>query len=225
MEDRIFKGKEIGDEDDEDAPSSAMKGGGGDAALLSMLKNLRKDMSRRLKLQPWIIFGDPALEDMSILYPVTCEELHNCQGVGEGKARKYGKEFIDLIRRYVEENDIVRPEDFVIKSAPTKSADKIFIIQSVDRRMSLDDIAEARGLELDELVGEIEGIVSSGTKLDLNYYISQTIDDEAVDEIYEYFRSEATSDSVEDALKALGADCEELEIRLVRIKFLCEIAS
>ena len=225
VEDRIFKGKEIGDEDDEDAPSSAMKGGGGDAALLSMLKNLRKDMSRRLKLQPWIIFGDPALEDMSILYPVTCEELHNCQGVGEGKARKYGKEFIDLIRRYVEENDIVRPEDFVIKSAPTKSADKIFIIQSVDRRMSLDDIAEARGLELDELVGEIEGIVSSGTKLDLNYYISQTIDDEAVDEIYEYFRSEATSDSVEDALKALGADCEELEIRLVRIKFLCEIAS
>ncbi len=225
VEDRIFKGKEAGDEDDEDAPSPAMKGGGGDAALLSMLKNLRKDMSRRMKLQPWIIFGDPALEDMSILYPVTYDELHNCQGVGEGKARKYGKEFIDLIRRYVEDNDIVRPEDFVVKSAPTKSADKIFIIQSVDRRMSLEDIAEARGLELDELVGEIEGIVSSGTKLDLNYYITQTIDDDAVDEIYEYFRSEATSDSVEEALKALGTDCEELEIRLVRIKFLCEIAS
>ena len=162
---------------------------------------------------------------MSILYPVTYDELHNCQGVGEGKARKYGREFIDLIRRYVGENDITRPEDFVVKSAPTKSADKIFIIQSVDRRMSLEDIADAKGLELDELIGEIEGIVSSGTKLDLNYYIGQAIDDEVVEDIYEYFRSEATSDSVEEAVKALGVDYEEMEIRLVRIKFLCEIAS
>lgn len=202
-----------------------MKGGGGDAALLSMLKNLRKDISRKLNLQPWIIFGDPALEDMSILYPITYDELHNCQGVGEGKARKYGKEFIDLIRRYVDENDITRPEDFVVRSAPTKSSDKIFIIQSVDRRMSLEDIADAKGWEMDELVGEIEGIVSSGTNLNLNYYISQTIDDEVVDEIYEYFKSEATSDSVEEAIKVLGADYEEMEIRLVRIKFLCEIAS
>ncbi len=225
VEDRTFKGKGGDDEDDEDAPSSAMKGGGGDAALLSMLKSLRKGMSRRLNLQPWIIFGDPALEDMSILYPITYEELHNCQGVGEGKARKYGKEFIDLIRRYVEENDITRPEDFVVKSAPTKSADKIFIIQSVDRRMSLEDIADARELEMDDLVGEIEGIVSSGTKLDLNYYIGQTIDDEVVQEIYEYFKNEATSDSVEEAVKVLGSDYEELEIRLVRIKFLCEVAS
>ena len=224
VEDRQFKGKGSDDEDD-DAPSPSMKGGGGDAALLSMLKSLRKDMSRKLNLQPWILFGDPALEDMSILYPITYEELHNCQGVGEGKARKYGKEFIDLIRRYVDENDITRPEDFVVKSAPTKSADKIFIIQSVDRRMSLEDIADAKGLELDELVTEIEGIVASGTKLDLNYYIGQTIDDEVVDDIYEYFKSEATSDSVEEALKVLGSDYEEMEIRLVRIKFLCEIAS
>jgi len=225
VEDRLFKGKGGDDEDEEDAPSPVMKSGGGDAALLSMLKNLRKDMSRKLNLQPWIIFGDPALEDMSILYPITYDELHNCQGVGEGKARKYGKEFIELIRRYVEENDITRPEDFVVKSAPTKSADKIFIIQSVDRRMSLDDIADAKGLELDELVGEIEGIVSSGTKLDLNYYIGQAIDDEVVEDIYEYFKSEATSDSVEEAIKVLGSGYEEMEIRLVRIKFLCEIAS
>ncbi len=225
VEDKNFKGKGTGDEDDEDAPAAGMKGGGGDAALLSMLKNLRKDISRKLNLQPWIIFGDPALEDMSILYPITYDELHNCQGVGEGKARKYGKEFIDLIRRYVDENDITRPEDFVVKSAPTKSSDKIFIIQSVDRRMSLEDIADAKGWEMDELVGEIEGIVSSGTNLNLNYYISQTIDDEVVDEIYEYFKSEATSDSVEEAIKVLGADYEEMEIRLVRIKFLCEIAS
>lgn len=226
VEDRAFKGKGSDDDDDDDAPSgTSMKGGGCDAALLSMLKSLRKDLSKKLGLQPWIIFGDPALEDMSILYPVTYEELHNCQGVGEGKARKYGKEFIDFIRRYVEENDITRPEDFVVKSVPTKSADKIFIIQSVDRRMSLEDIADAKELDLDELVSEIEGIVSSGTKLDLNYYISQTIDDEVVDEIYEYFKSEATSDSVEEAIKELGSDYEEMEIRLVRIKFLCEIAS
>ena len=219
--------KEDPDENDEEAPSgTVMKGGGGgDAALLSMLKNLRKDMSRRLNLQPWIIFGDPALEDMSILYPITYEELHNCQGVGEGKARKYGKEFIDLIRSYVDENDITRPEDFVVKSAPTKSSDKIFIIQSVDRRMSLDDIADAKGLDLEDLVREIEGIVSSGTKLDLNYYINQAIDDEVVEDIYEYFKSEATSDSVEEAVRVLGSGYEEMEIRLVRIKFLCEIAS
>ena len=227
VEDRVFNGKDSDDDDDDDAPSgSGVKGGGGgDAALLSMLKSLRKDISKKLNLQPWIIFGDPALEDMSILYPITYDELHNCQGVGEGKARKYGKEFIDLIRRYVEENDITRPEDFVVKSAPTKSADKIFIIQNVDRRMSLEDIADAKGLELEDLVGEIEGIVSSGTKLDLNYYICQSIDDEVVDEIYEYFKSEAASDSVEEAIKELGSDYEEMEIRLVRIKFLCEIAS
>ena len=225
VEDMFSKRKTVG-EDGEDSPSATVaKGGGGDPALLSMLKNLRKDMSRRLGLQPWIIFGDPALEDMSILYPITYDELHNCQGVGEGKARKYGKEFIDLIRRYVDENDITRPEDFVVKSAPTKSADKIFIIQSVDRRMSLDDIADAKGLDFDELVGEIEGIVSSGTKLDLNYYISQAIDDEVVEDIYDYFKNEAASDSVEDALRDLGSDYEEMEIRLVRIKFLCEIAS
>ena len=228
VEDRTFKGKGSDDDDDDEAPpASGAKGGGGggDAALLSMLKSLRKDISKKLGLQPWIIFGDPALEDMSILYPITYDELHNCQGVGEGKARKYGKEFLDLIKRYVEENDITRPEDFVVKSAPTKSSDKIFIIQSVDKRMSLDDIADAKGMELEELVTEIEGIVSSGTKLDLNYYISQAIDDEVVDEIYEYFKSEATSDSVEEAFKVLGADYEEMEIRLVRIKFLCEIAS
>lgn len=227
VEDRNFK--DSGDDDDDEAMpgGSGAKGGGGggDTALLSMLKSLRKDISKKLNLQPWIIFGDPALEDMSILYPITYDELHNCQGVGEGKARKYGKEFLDLIKRYVEENDITRPEDFVVKSAPTKSSDKIFIIQSIDKRMSLDDIADARGMDLEELVAEIEGIVSSGTKLDLNYYIGQAIDDDVVDEIYEYFKSEATSDSVEEAVKALGSDYEEMEIRLVRIKFLCEIAS
>ena len=226
VEDRVFVGKDS-DDDDDDAASdkAAMRGGGGDPVLLSMLKNLRKDMSKRLNLQPWIIFGDPALEDMSILYPITFNELHSCQGVGEGKARKYGKEFIELIKAYVEENDITRPAEFVVKSAPTKSADKIFIIQSVDRKLSLEDIADARSMDMDKLIEDIEGIVSTGTKLDLNYYIRQVIDDDIVEEIFDYFKNEASSDSLEEARAALEPDYDELEIRLVRIKFLCEVAS
>ena len=145
--------------------------------------------------------------------------------MGDGKARKYGKEFIELIARYVEENDITRPEDFVVKSAPTKSQDKISIIQSIDRRMSLDDIAQSRGMEPDELLSEIESIVSSGTRLDINYYIDQEVDEDVVEDIYDYFKTEATSDSVEEAMETLGPDYEEREIRLVRIKFLCEIVN
>ena len=178
-----------------------------------------------MKLQPWIIFGDPALDDMSILYPITIEELRNCQGVGEGKARKFGKEFVDLIRKYVEENDIDRPEDFVVKSAPTKSANKVYIIQSIDRQMSLEDIAQARGLDMNELLTEIEAIVSTGTRLNLDYYIRQEVDEDVVEEIYDYFKTEASSDSLDNALKDLGGDYEEMEIRLVRIKFLCEVAN
>ena len=226
VEDRVFVGKD-NDDDDEDVASdkAAMRGGGGDPVLLSMLKNLRKDMSKRLNLQPWIIFGDPALEDMSILYPITFNELHGCQGVGEGKARKYGKEFIELIKAYVEENDITRPAEFVVKSAPTRSADKIFIIQSVDRKLSLEDIADARGMDMEKLIEDIEGIVSTGTKLDLNYYIRQVIDEDIVDEIFDYFKNEASSDSLEEARKALEPDYDDMEIRLVRIKFLCEVAN
>jgi ATP-dependent DNA helicase RecQ len=190
-----------------------------------MLKDLRKDMSKRLHLQPWIIFGDPSLEDMSILYPITIDDLKNCQGVGEGKARKYGKEFLDLISRYVEENDIVRPDDFVVRSAPNKSANKIYIIQSIDRRMSFDDIAEAKGLEIEDLLSEIETIVSTGTRLNIDYYIRQNVDDDVIDDIYDYFKNEAESDSIADAVDSLGPDYDEFEIRLVRIKFLCEIAN
>jgi len=229
VEDRVFSSDTVTDEDDDEesvAAAAAMKSGGaGDAALLSMLKDLRKDLSKRLKLQPWIIFSDPALEDMSILYPITFEELRNCQGVGEGKAKKFGEEFIALIKKYVEENDIERPDDFVVKSAPNKSANKIYIIQSIDRRMSLEDIAMAKNLEIEELMSEIEAIVSTGTKLNLDYYIEQNLDDEIVEEIYEYFKNEATSDSLADAMEALGSEYDEMEIRLVRVKFLCEIAS
>ncbi|MBQ1905003.1 MAG: RecQ family ATP-dependent DNA helicase, partial [Bacteroidales bacterium] len=227
VEDRIFPDGVSEEEDDDDGAAASLKagGGGGDMTLLSMLKDLRKDMGRRLKLQPWIIFGDPALEDMSILYPITYDELKNCQGVGEGKARKFGAEFIALIKKYVEENDITRPDDFVMKSSPSKSENKVYIIKSVDRQLPLEDIAEARGLEMDELMSEIEAIVATGTKLNLDYYIRQEVDDEVVEEILDYFKEEATSDSLQDAIAALEPDCEEMEIRLARIKFLCEIAS
>ncbi len=222
-EDRTFA---EGEDDDDDAAAVRSGGGGGDETLLTMLKDLRKDLSRRLKLQPWVIFSDAALEDMSIMYPVSLDELQRCQGVGEGKARKYGKEFASLISKYVEENEIERPYDLsVMKTVRHNSDNRITIIQNIDRRMALEDIAEALGLEFDELLTEIESIVQFGFKLNLNYYIEQNVDDDVVDEIYEYFRDEAESDSIEDALKELGADYEENEIRLVRLKFLCEVAN
>ena len=216
-----------GEDDDEDmaAVAAAGKGGGGDQQLLAMLKDLRKDVARKLRLQPWVIFGDPSLDDMSIMYPMTYEELKNCQGVGEGKARKFGKEFLELISRYVKENDIIRPDDFVMKSIVNKSVNKVFIIQSVDRKIPLEDIADAKGMEMEELMDEIEAIVYSGTKLNLDYYIEQTLDDDVVDEIFDYFHDEAESDSLESAMEDLKDDYDEMEVRLVRIKFLCEVAN
>ncbi len=222
VEDRTFSAE--GDDDDDD-PAAVRGGGGGDQTLLAMLKDLRKDEARKRGLQPWILFTDPSLEDMSILYPLTFEELRGCQGVGEGKARKYGKPFLDLIARYVEENEILRPDDFVVKSVASKSGNKVYIIQSIDRKMALEDIASAKGMDLDDLLTEIEAIVSTGTRLDINYYIEDTLDEDVVKEIYDWFREEASSDSLEDALAALDSDYEDLEIRLVRIKFLCEVAN
>ena len=226
VEDRVFPDGDSDDDDDDEA-AAALKagGGGGDPVLLSMLKDLRKDMGRRLKLQPWIIFGDPALEDMSILYPISIDELKNCQGVGEGKARKFGAEFVELIKKYVDQNEITRPDDFVMKSAPSKSENKVYIIRSIDRQLPLEDIAEARGLEIEDVMNEIEAIVATGTKLNLDYYIRQEVDDDVVEEILDYFKEEAASDSLQDAIAALEPDYEEMEIRLARIKFLCEIAS
>ena len=213
------------DDDDENAAAANRGGGGGDTMLLSMLKDLRRSVARRLGLQPWVIFSDASLEDMSILYPVTYDELKNCQGVGDGKARKFGKEFIELIGKYVQENEIDRPDDFVVKSTVNKSANKVFIIQSIDRKLSLDDIADAAGLEMDELIDEIEAIVYSGTRLDIGYYINENIDDDTVADIYGYFREDAESDSLQEAMEELGPDYDERDVRLVRIKFLCEVAN
>ena len=224
-EEREFSEGEDDDDDAVAAAAAAKGGGGGDTQLLSMLKDLRKDVSKKLGLQPWVIFGDPSLEDMSIMYPMTVDELKNCQGVGEGKARKFGKEFLALIAKYVEENEIERPDDFVMKSMMNKSVNKVFIIQSVDRKLPLEDIADAKGLDMEELLSEIEAIVYSGTKLNLNYYLEQTLDEDVVDDIFDYFHDEAESDSLAEAMEALGSDYDELEVRLVRIKFLCEIAN
>ena len=222
-EDREFAEGE--DDDDDVAGAPARGGGGGNEQLLAMLKDLRRDVAKKKNLQPWVIFGDPSLEDMSIMYPVTIDELKNCQGVGEGKARKFGKEFLALIEKYVEENEIERPDDFVMKSIVNKSVNKVFIIQSIDRKLPLEDISSSKGMDMEELLDEIEAIVYSGTRLNLDYYIEQTIDDDVVDEIFEYFRDEAESDSLAAAMEDLGSDYDELEVRLVRIKFLCEVAN
>ena len=229
-EDAVFSDGTAAPEDDDEEEAAAEKaatrgGGGGDPVLLSMLKDLRKDMARKLKLQPWVIFPDPSLEDMSIMYPLNFEELKNCQGVGEGKARKFGQPFLDLIGRWVEENEIIRPDDFVVKSMANKSANKIYIIQCIDRRMDLEDIAGAKDMEFDELLSEIESIVEYGTRLNLDYYIKENIDEDVVEEIYSYFRDEAESGDLKTAITTLGDDYEEFEVRLVRLKFLCEVAN
>jgi len=227
-EDREFVDGE--DDDDDEAPIGAGKhslnaGGGGDQQLLAMLKEVRKDLSRKMDLPAWVIFSDPSLEDMSIQYPVTLDELKACQGVGEGKARKFGKPVIDLIAKYVEENDIIRPDDFVVKSVVNRSANKVYIIQSIDRRLPFEDIARTKDMDFDELLTEIESIVGAGTRLNIDYYIRQTVDEDKANDIYDYFRDEAVSDSVTDALKELGGDYTEEEVRLVRIKFLSEVGN
>ena len=223
-EDREFADGED-DDDDNAAAAAAARGGGGDPMLLAMLKDLRREVAKKKGLQPWVIFGDPSLEDMSIMYPITVDELKNCQGVGEGKAKKFGKEFLELIAKYVEENEIERPDDFVMKSIVNKSVNKVFIIQSIDRRLPLEDIADAKKMDMEELMDEIEAIVYSGTKLNLDYYLEQTLDEDVIDEIYDYFHDEAESDDLATVMEDLRDDYDEMEVRLVRIKFLCEVAN
>ena len=196
-----------------------------DEELFSILKDLRKKLSKLKDVPPFVIFQDPSLEDMAIQYPVTIDELQNISGVGAGKAQRYGQEFVEIIKKYVEEKEIIRPLDMVVKSVVNKSGLKVYIIQSIDMKRPLEDIAEAKGLEMPELISEIEAIVNSGTRINLDYYINMTIDEERQHDIYSYFREEAESDSLEDAIKELGNEFEEEEIRLVRIKFLSEMGN
>ncbi|GAB1405000.1 DNA helicase RecQ [Lentimicrobium sp.] len=196
-----------------------------DKVLFTMLKDLRKVISRKENLPPFVIFQDPSLEDMAIQYPISTEELTQITGVGAGKANKYGKPFIDLIKTYVEENEIIRPMDMVVKSVVNKSGLKVYIITNIDRKISLEDIAFAKNMTIGELLTEIERIVSSGTKLDLNYYVNEYVDPYHQEEIYDYFR-EAESDSIEAALMELGEDeFNEEEIRLMRIKFMSDLGN
>ena len=214
------------DAEEENTPAAAMKGGGAaDEELFAMLKDLRRKVAKQNDLPPYVIFQDPSLEDMSIQYPITMEEMQTIQGVGAGKAQKFGEEFIKLIKAYVEEKEIIRPQDLVVRSVANKSNNKIFIIQSIDRKMDFEDIARARNLDMDELLGEIEAIVNSGTRLDIQYYLNTIMDEDKVNDIYLYFKEDAESDSMEDAIEELGSEYSEEEIRLVRIKFISEVAN
>ena len=214
------------DEDEFDEERIAFgKDSGTDKTLFAMLKDLRKTMAKKMNLPPFVIFQDPSLEDMTIQYPITMDELTQIVGVGQGKAQKFGQPFLDLIKEYVEENEITRPNDMVIKSSVNRSALKISIIQNIDRKIPLEDIAHSKNMGFDELLAEIESIVASGTRLDINYYIEENIDEYHQEDIMEYFR-EADSDTVEDALDALGVnDYEEEEVRLMRIKFFSEVGN
>lgn len=210
--------------DDEEEEGNEAVGMALDPELFTMLKHLRRQMAQKLGVPGYVIFQDPSLEQIATMYPITTEELQQIQGVGAGKAKRYGKEFLDLIKQYCEENGIERPEELRVRTVAKKSIIKVKIIQSIDKQLALDDIAETLGLSFDELLDEVEAIVYSGTKLNINYFIEEVIDDDHVDDIYDYF-SESETDSLEAAINELGDEYSEDEIRLVRIKFLSEMAN
>ncbi|WP_395803545.1 DNA helicase RecQ [Daejeonella sp.] len=213
------------DEAEDEVEESHHQGGALDAQLLQMLKDLRKKIAKQKNLPPFVIFQDPSLDEMCTHYPVSIDELKQIQGVGSGKAMKFGPPFIDLIKKYVDDNDIDRPVDLIIKSAANKSALKVSIIQNIDRQISLEDIASAKGISFDEILKELETIVNSGTKLNLNYYIDEMLEEDRQEEVFDYFRSTET-DSIEDALKELGPeDYTREELQLMRIKFLSELGN
>jgi ATP-dependent DNA helicase RecQ len=214
---------------EESDEAKAPRGGGAgavDPELFGLLKDLRKKISKKHNLPPFVIFQDPSLEDMAVYYPIRLEELANMTGVGMGKAQRYGKEFVDLIKKYVEEKEIERPQDMVVRSIVNKSSLKVSIIQSIDRKVPLDVIAESKGLEMNEMLKEIESIVNSGTKINIDYFINEMMDEEHQNEIYTYFKEDAETESVEDALSELGEDeYTEEDIRLIRIKFISEMGN
>ncbi|MBA6152761.1 DNA helicase RecQ [Gelidibacter maritimus] len=219
-EDHVF------DETTEDGIITASKGEAAvaDVQLMAMLKDLRKRNAKKLGVPPFVIFQDPSLEDMALKYPITLEELSNVHGVGDGKAKKYGKDFIALIETYVEENDIIRPDDLVVKSTGSNSALKLYIIQNVDRKLPLDDIASAKGMSMKDFIKELEAIVYSGTKLNINYWIDDILDEDQQEEIHDYFM-ESTTDKIDVAIDEFDGDYDDEELRLYRIKFISEVAN
>ncbi|BAO74379.1 DNA helicase RecQ [Winogradskyella sp. PG-2] len=219
-EDHVF------DETSNDGIITNSKGGGAaaDEKLMTMLKDLRKRNAKRLGVPPFVIFQDPSLEDMALKYPISVQELSNVHGVGESKAKKYGKDFVGLIADYVEENDIMRPDDMVVKSTGTNSAIKLYIIQNVDRKLPLSDIASSKGMEMPAFIKEMESIVFSGTKLNISYWIDEILDEDQQEEIHEYFM-ESESDKIDDAIEEFDGDYDDEELRLYRIKFMSEVAN
>lgn len=219
-EDHVF------DHSTEDGIISNAKSGGGtaDAALLSMLKDLRKSNAKKLGVPPFVIFQDPSLDDMALKYPISLDELNNIHGVGEGKAKKYGQDFVKLIAEYVEENEILRPDDLVIKSTGSNSALKLYIIQNVDRKLPLDDIASAKGMAMSDFIKEMEAIVFSGTKLNISYWIDEILDEDQQEEIHDYFMDSDT-DKIDAAIDEFDGDYDDEELRLFRIKFISEVAN
>lgn len=214
----------VTEEIEEEVP---MKGGAScavDPTLYSILKDLRKKIAKKLELPPYVIFQDPSLEAMATTYPVTIEELQNIPGVGAGKAKRYGEEFIKVIKIHCDENEIERPEDLRVRTVANKSKLKVSIIQGIDRKIALDELAESKGLEFSDLLDEVEAIVYSGTKINIDYFLQEIMDEDHIEDIFEYFK-EADSDSLEDAINELGRDYTEEEIRLVRIKFLSEMGN
>ena len=224
---KSFKIVEDTDFDEDEVEETPMRGGAScavDPVLYSMLKDLRKKMSKKLDVPPYVIFQDPSLEAMATIYPVTLEELQNIPGVGAGKAKRYGQEFCELIKTHCEENEIDRPEDLRVRTVANKSKLKVSIIQSIDRKVALDDIAVAKGIDFQELLDEVEAIVYSGTKLNIDYFLDEIMDEDHMLDIYDYFK-ESETDKIEDAMDELGDDYTEEEIRLVRIKFISEMAN
>jgi len=211
--------------DDEDVIKPQVDGSASDPILFSMVKDLRKQIAKKNNLPPYVIFQDISLEDMAIQYPITMDEMKNIAGVGTGKAMRYGKDFVDLIAAYVKENEIERPQDFVVKSVVNKSGIKVYIIQSIDRKIPLEDICQTKGLEYHEILDELESIVYSGTKINLNYYIDEVVDTDKQEEVFDYFRN-SDSDDIEEALKELGPDDYTAdEIRLIRLRFISEMGN
>jgi ATP-dependent DNA helicase RecQ len=215
---------EYNETEDEAIVTAAKSTGTADEALMRMLRDLRKKVAKTLGVPPFVVFQDPSLEDMALKYPISLDELMNTHGVGEGKAKKYGAEFVTLIARYVEDNDIIRPDDLVVKSTGANSTNKLYIIQNIDRKLSLDDIASAKGMNMDTLIKEMEQIVFSGTKLNINYWIDDLLDEEQQEEIHDYFM-ESETDSIEDALKEFDGEYDLDELRFMRIKFISEVAN
>ena len=222
----IYKEHDFSDTDDDDIIID-QKGGGGalDETLFEMLKDLRRSISKKMNVPPFVVFQDPSLEDMTIQYPITFEELQNITGVGEGKAKRYGEPFIEMINQYVEDNDIDRLQDFVVKSIVNKSGGKVNLIRNIDKKIPLDEIAKSQRKELKELIIEIEHIVASGTKININYYLNDILDDDSQEEIYEYFLEDAESDDIQKAYEELDGDYTEDELRLMKIKFMSEMAN